>query len=181
MSYQNYGDSHGEIKEILKGIKGYEFIESKLSLKSSQFSIEMKCLEGLTKTTADRTGIQIQRELNVNKNEFSNRNFMKELLIKEDLILKYFEPEDQVVTRSNEICVCSTATSWVLDYSNEHWKKEVKDKIEELKIDLKEEYWSVSQPKNSKKEENGLGIQLPFDDKFEILPSPDTSILNFVS
>jgi leucyl-tRNA synthetase len=103
--------------------------------------------------------------------------------MKEGMACVYYEPESEVVSRSDDRCCVALRYQWMLDYGEESWKNEVKDHIssdrfqtynpkttvefEQILEWLKE--WGCSRTA-------GLGTSLPWDDTFVIESLSDSTI-----
>lgn len=108
----------------------------------------------------------------------------RDLLIQNDQCIVYSEPESEVISRSNCVCVVAAADQWYLDYGNNDWKDKVRHNIENYLNTYHEEVknqfirtvdgfreWAASRS-------FGLGTKLPFDEKYVIESLSDSTIYN---
>lgn len=53
---------------------------------------------------------------------------------KNHLWMPYAEPESEVISRSNDICVASLDNQWYIDYGESEWKQQVKEHMAEMEF-----------------------------------------------
>lgn len=108
----------------------------------------------------------------------------RDLLLQNDQCIVYSEPESEVISRSNCVCVVAAADQWYLDYGNSAWKDKVRYNIEKYlntyHDEVKNQFlrtvdsfreWAASRS-------FGLGTKLPFDEKYVIESLSDSTIYN---
>lgn len=107
---------------------------------------------------------------------------IKEELIVGNRALQYYEPEQEVISRNNQICVVKLVDQWFINYGQENLKQQLKEYVqEELKtynastkslfletLDWLNE-WGCSRT-------FGIGTSLPFDQKYIIESLSDSTI-----
>lgn len=59
---------------------------------------------------------------------------VKDFMIKEGTALLYYEPEKEVVSRTEDQCIVALCDQWLLAYGEEEWKNYVKDHIKSAKF-----------------------------------------------
>lgn len=107
---------------------------------------------------------------------------MRELMVNEGSALKYFEPENEVISRSGDECVVMLCDQWYLEYGQEDWKNKVVEhfnaKVNTYHPETREKFrktfdwlgpWACSR-------QFGLGTKLPFDEKYLIDSLSDSTI-----
>lgn len=62
---------------------------------------------------------------------------MKKLLFDENLAIPYYEPEKEIISRSQDVCIVASCYQWFLKYGEEEWREFVKS---HLKSDQFEAY-----------------------------------------
>jgi leucyl-tRNA synthetase len=109
---------------------------------------------------------------------------MKELMIEEGSAIQYWEPEDEVISRSGDHCVVVLCDQWYIEYGQEGWKSEVVEhfnsRVEVFHEETREKFracfdWLSAWPCSR---QYGLGTRLPFDDKWLIDSLSDSTIYN---
>lgn len=53
-----------------------------------------------------------------------------ELLIKQNLALRYYEPESEVMARTGAKCIVAFCDQWFIDYANEEWTTTVREYVQ---------------------------------------------------
>jgi len=108
---------------------------------------------------------------------------VKAHMIENNLAFVYFEPESEVVSRTQDQCIVALCDQWLLNYGEDQWREEVKtyvasDDFECYNPRTKNEFmvildwlkeWGCSRTK-------GLGTRLPWDDIFVIESLSDSTI-----
>lgn len=56
---------------------------------------------------------------------------LKEFMINEGMAVPYYEPESEVISRSEDKCCVALKFQWMLDYGEEEWKNVVKSHIQD--------------------------------------------------
>lgn len=108
----------------------------------------------------------------------------RDLLVQNNQCIVYSEPESEVISRSNCVCVVAAADQWYLDYGNVAWKDKVRYNIEKYlntyHDEVKNQFnrtvdgfreWAASRS-------FGLGTKLPFDERYVIESLSDSTIYN---
>lgn len=95
---------------------------------------------------------------------------VKKMLLDEGLAVPYYEPEKEVISRSDDKCIVASCYQWFLRYGEDTWREEVRDHLKsaefeayntktlhefELIIDWLKE-WGCTRTQ-------GLGTLLPWD------------------
>jgi leucyl-tRNA synthetase len=103
-------------------------------------------------------------------------------LLEKGLGLTYYEPEDEVVSRSGDVCVVSLVDQWMINYGETQWKQKVKSHVESVLetynsalknaflegVDWLKE-WGCSRT-------FGVGSYIPWDKKYLIESLSDSTI-----
>ena len=113
------------------------------------------------------------------------KDIIKKELIDNSYALLYAEPEEEVISRSGDVCVVALVDQWYINYADKNWKKLVMEHLEDNKM---------FQTYNSKTVLNeliytcdwlnewgcsrsyGLGTKLPFDENYIIESLSDSTI-----
>lgn len=107
----------------------------------------------------------------------------KKLLMDEGLAVPYYEPEKEVVSRSDDKCIVASCYQWFLAYGEEQWKEFVRshllsDEFEAYNTKTLQEFtliidwlkeWGCTRTQ-------GLGTLLPWDQQFKIESLSDSTI-----
>ena len=108
---------------------------------------------------------------------------VKKYLIDEGMAVPYYEPESEVISRTEDKCIVACCYQWFLKYGEEDWKNFVKEHIMsdnfnaysqktlhefEVIIEWLKE-WGCTRTQ-------GLGTILPWDEKFKIESLSDSTI-----
>jgi leucyl-tRNA synthetase len=138
-----------------------------------------------------------EAEINIHKKSFDNGILLvgnyanmkvsdAKKLIRNDLITNgqacvYYEPEEKVISRSNDKCVVALVDRWYLDYGNEKWKQEVKNALDQMNVYpaiISQQFEAVLNwlHEYACSRSYGLGIKLPYDEQFVIEPFSDSTI-----
>lgn len=112
------------------------------------------------------------------------KDVIKKMLIAQGFACTYYEPESEVISRSDDNCCVALKFQWLLDYGEESWKAVVKSHIQnkegfecynsatrgefEQIVDWLKE-WGCSRTA-------GLGSLLPWDESFVIESLSDSTI-----
>lgn len=109
---------------------------------------------------------------------------MKALMGSEGSAFQYWEPEDEVVSRSGDSCVVVLCDQWYIEYGQEAWKREVIEHfnahVETFHEETREKFracfeWLSAWPCSR---QYGLGTRLPFDEEWLIDSLSDSTIYN---
>ncbi|AFN83114.1 leucyl-tRNA synthetase [Encephalitozoon romaleae SJ-2008] len=95
-------------------------------------------------------------------------------------LLKFYEPEEEVISRSGGKCIVALTDQWYINYDDAEWKEKVKECIDDLictedtKIVLKDALswigkWGFSRS-------FGLGTRIPWDEKYLIDSLSDSTV-----
>ena len=108
---------------------------------------------------------------------------VKKMLLDDGFAVPYYEPEKEVISRSDDKCIVASCYQWFLGYGEDNWREEVRahlksDEFEayntktlhefELIIDWLKE-WGCTRTQ-------GLGTLLPWDESFKIESLSDSTI-----
>ena len=107
---------------------------------------------------------------------------MRQLMVNEGSAIVYYEPENEVISRSGDECVVMLCDQWYIEYGQEEWKKKVVEHFnahcECFHDETREKFratfewlgpWACSR-------QFGLGTRLPFDEKYLIDSLSDSTI-----
>jgi leucyl-tRNA synthetase len=108
---------------------------------------------------------------------------VKQYMLDNNMAIPYYEPENEVVSRSGDQCIVALKFQWLLNYGEESWKNVVKKHISSDLFNTytpktKQEFdvilewlkeWGCSRTA-------GLGTNLPWDDSFIIESLSDSTI-----
>ena len=106
----------------------------------------------------------------------------RQLMIKEGKAREYWEPENLVLSRTNDKCVVAFLDQWYLTYGEEEWRDAVLKHVESKKTfsayGSEKEYTSALHwmGKWACSRSFGLGTILPWDKKFVIESLSDSTI-----
>ena len=108
---------------------------------------------------------------------------VKKMMVDNNEAATYYEPESEVISRSDDECVVALCDQWFITYGEENWKNFVKDHVKsdgfnaynqknlmefEETLDWLRE-WACSRS-------TGLGTKLPWDPQFVIESLSDSTI-----
>mmetsp|Transcript_11578 Transcript_11578/g.31032 ORF Transcript_11578/g.31032 Transcript_11578/m.31032 type:complete len:945 (+) Transcript_11578:124-2958(+) len=111
------------------------------------------------------------------------KNLVKDLMMKEGMAVRYYEPEKPVMSRSGDDCVVALTEQWYLDYGEDSWREKTEEALARLRLGCEEErnlfkytlgwmrQWACSRA-------FGLGTRLPWDEKYLIESLSDSTIYN---
>jgi len=107
-------------------------------------------------------------------------------LVRDDLIssgeaCSYYEPENKVISRSNDECVVALVDQWFLDYGNEDWKKQAKRALDQMNVyhtETRNQFEGVLGwlHEHACSRSYGLGTKLPWDEQYLIESLSDSTI-----
>ncbi|WEL38777.1 leucyl-tRNA synthetase [Encephalitozoon hellem] len=113
--------------------------------------------------------------------EFINKVENTEIRLAETkYLLKFYEPEEEVISRSGGKCIVALTDQWYIDYDNAEWKRRVKECIDgmvctdDTRAILEEALewigkWGFSRS-------FGLGTRIPWDERYLIDSLSDSTI-----
>uniref|UniRef100_A0A0D9ZW50 leucine--tRNA ligase n=1 Tax=Oryza glumipatula TaxID=40148 RepID=A0A0D9ZW50_9ORYZ len=119
--------------------------------------------------------------------EFSNRKvqevkpLIKEKLLKADMAVLYYEPQEKVISRSGDDCVVALTDQWLITYGVAEWKQkaiECLDKMNTFSVEARNIFehtlnWLTSQACSRS---FGLGTRIPWDEKFLVDSLSDSTL-----
>ena len=108
---------------------------------------------------------------------------IKKYMLDNGLAAPYYEPENEVISRTGDECVVALCDQWFLTYGEEHWRDFVKGHVKSKDFNgysakTQQEFeetldwlnqWACSRTA-------GLGTQLPWDTQFLIESLSDSTI-----
>ncbi|KAF7684363.1 putative leucine--tRNA ligase, cytoplasmic [Astathelohania contejeani] len=112
--------------------------------------------------------------------KFKNKTKTYQPEDKFDYIMRYYEPESEVISRSGARCVVALMDQWFLDYGNEEWKLKARKCLERMEATPETKdmladgldwinKWGCSRS-------FGLGTRLPWDPQYVIDSLSDSTI-----
>ena len=57
------------------------------------------------------------------------KNLVKQWMIDEGMAVPYYEPEGEVVSRTEDVCIVAICDQWLMNYGEEEWKNSVKEYV----------------------------------------------------
>jgi len=107
----------------------------------------------------------------------------KNLMVQNGQAIIYYEPENEVISRTQDNCIVALVDQWLMKYGEEEWKNKVmahvkSDKFETYNPKTKHEFelilnwlkeWGCSRTL-------GLGTRVPWDEQFVIESLSDSTI-----
>lgn len=119
--------------------------------------------------------------------EFSNRKvqevkpLIKEKLLKADMAVLYYEPQEKVISRSGDDCVVALTDQWLITYGEAEWKQkaiECLDKMNTFSVEARNSFehtlnWLTSRARSCS---FGLGTRIPWDEKFLVDSLSDSTL-----
>ncbi|KAF0926934.1 hypothetical protein E2562_028421 [Oryza meyeriana var. granulata] len=119
--------------------------------------------------------------------EFNNRKvqevkpLIKEELLKADMAVLYYEPEEEVISSSGDDCVVALTDQWLITYGEAEWKQkaiECLDKMNTFSVEARNSFehtlnwltpWACSRS-------FGLGTRIPWDEEFLVDSFSDSTL-----
>uniref|UniRef100_A0A0D9WE92 leucine--tRNA ligase n=1 Tax=Leersia perrieri TaxID=77586 RepID=A0A0D9WE92_9ORYZ len=96
---------------------------------------------------------------------------IKEKLLKADIAVLYYEPEEKVISRSGDECVVALTDQWLITYGEAEWKRkaiECLDKLNTFSVEARNSFEHTLNWLNPRacSRSFGLGTRIPWDEEF---------------
>ncbi|KAF1745242.1 hypothetical protein MXB_554 [Myxobolus squamalis] len=109
------------------------------------------------------------------------KNKIRALLIDRNLAFSYMEPENTIISRSNDVCIVSLCDQWYISYDNEDWKKEVRVAFENMNTfsaDVRNNFFATIDwlHEHACARLYGLGTKVPWDKQYHVESLSDSTI-----
>jgi len=110
----------------------------------SDMSAEKACTDKKVKSPNDKAKLEEAKELCYQKGfyegimkvgEFTGKKveeakpLVRQMLLDSNQALKYYEPQEETVSRSGYVCIVALCDQWYLDYGNEKYKEIIRKHI----------------------------------------------------
>jgi leucyl-tRNA synthetase len=110
-----------------------------------------------------------------------SRELIHDDLMRNGQAYYYYEPEEKVISRSNDECIVALIDQWFLDYGNEKWKEKVKQELDQMNvyhIETRHQFDTVLTylTEHACSYSYGLGTKLPGDEQYLIESLSDSTI-----
>ncbi|KAI3378192.1 hypothetical protein SNEBB_004661 [Seison nebaliae] len=160
-----------------------KFAYEKLKIKSQNDSDKLLKAKEMVYLKGFYDGIMIIGEYKGEKVK-DVKNLIKEKLLEEKLAVIYYEPEREIISRSNDICVVALCDQWFLDYGEEKWKKATSKALDNCTLHSDDDKKTANNFRTTLDwlhshacaRKFGLGTRLPWDTDWLIEALSDSTI-----
>jgi len=109
------------------------------------------------------------------------KKLVREELLRISQACAYYEPENKVMSRSNDECVVALVDQWFLDYGDEKWKSETRKALEHMNVyhpEARKQFEATIEwlHEHACSRSYGLGTKLPWDEQYLIESLSDSTI-----